>query len=229
MAEPFFKTVPESEADFFEAGFNANPNATVVRKDNGDGTVTFTVTIGANPANAGPSGADDAPAGGAAVAPAGVAAIAAAGAAAVTFEEHVTGLGLTHFSAEEFLQKGSQHSDVNSPAFGLNTAPPSKLWPNLDAVAKVLDQFRASVANPVIISSAYRSPPYNNSIGGAVNSRHMKFDALDFSVRGSPVGPADWASVLKIMRDNGVFKGGIGAYSTFVHVDTRGTNVDWLG
>jgi hypothetical protein len=62
MPEPLFKTVPASEADFFETSFKADPNATVERKDNDDGTVTFTVTIGAQPENAGPSGAENGPA-----------------------------------------------------------------------------------------------------------------------------------------------------------------------
>jgi hypothetical protein len=29
------------------------------------------------------------------------------------------------------------------------------------------------------------------------------------------------------MRREGIFKGGLGKYKTFVHVDVRGKNADW--
>ena len=150
-------------------------------------------------------------------------------AAASDFEAHIAALGLKHFRAAEFLVKGSQHSNPASDAFGMNADPPQALWSNIDAVASVLDRFRASVGKPVLISSAYRTKAYNKAIGGASESRHMFFNALDFSVRGSPVGPAEWAAELRQMRDAGAFKGGIGVYSSFVHIDARGENIDWVG
>jgi lysozyme len=57
----------------------------------------------------------------------------------------------------------------------------------------------------------------------------VKFNAIDFIVRGSPVGPTEWANALRQMRSAGRFKGGIGTYPGFVHVDTRGSNADWNG
>jgi hypothetical protein len=54
----------------------------------------------------------------------------------------------------------------------------------------------------------------------------MEFRALDFKVVGAG-GPPDWAKILKRYRDEGMFSGGIGAYGTFVHVDTRGYRADW--
>lgn len=145
------------------------------------------------------------------------------------FTIYIESLGLNFFKPYEFLVKGSAHHNPSSPAFGLNTDPPAELWLNLQPVARVIDEFRRRVQRPVTISSAYRSPTYNKAIGGATNSRHTFFDALDFSVQGSPVGPLQWAAVLKEMRSTGFFKGGIGVYSSFVHVDTRGGNADWTG
>lgn len=145
------------------------------------------------------------------------------------FDAHIAALGLRHFKPYEFLVKGSQNDNPSSPAYHLNTDPPQALWSNIDATARVIDELRQRLGRAIVLSSVYRSPAYNDAIGGAGDSQHTHFRAVDFSVRGSPLGPADWASALREMRSSGFFKGGIGVYATFVHVDTRGTNVDWNG
>ena len=145
------------------------------------------------------------------------------------FGRFIGGLNLRFFKAYEFLVKGASHNNPSSSAYLLNTDPPRDLWNNVADVARVIDEFRARVERPVTISSAYRSPAYNAAIGGASSSQHMQFRALDLSVAGSPVGPLQWANVLRDMRGSGIFSGGIGVYSSFVHVDTRGANVDWAG
>ena len=38
---------------------------------------------------------------------------------------------------------------------------------------------------------------------------------------------SDVVDVLQQMRSSGLFSGGIGKYTSFVHVDTRGHNADW--
>jgi hypothetical protein len=50
----------------------------------------------------------------------------------------------------------------------------------------------------------------------------MRGGALDLS--GSPV---TLRRILREMRDEGLFRGGIGRYPTFTHVDVRGKNADW--
>lgn len=142
------------------------------------------------------------------------------------FVAFVTSLALKHFKPYELLTMGHQHTDPGSPAYGLNQAPPRALWNNIALTVQVLDELREVLGAAIVISSAYRSPAYNAAIAGAGGSQHMNFNALDFSVR-STSSPADWAATLKQMRASGRFKGGIGVYSTFVHLDTRGTNADW--
>jgi hypothetical protein len=143
-----------------------------------------------------------------------------------SFENFFNALGMRHFRANEFLYLGDAHDDQDSPALGLNCLPPPELWPNIVPTARVLDELRARLDAPVILNSVYRAPAYNTAIGGVHDSQHMAFRAADLVVR-SASAPSDWAAVLKQMRTEGVFHGGIGVYNTFVHLDTRGTNADW--
>ena len=139
------------------------------------------------------------------------------------------------FNAREFLVKGRSHSDSNHRGYGLNTDPPRDLWPNILPTVRVLDTLRERLGYAVILSSVYRSPAYNRAIGSSnppdphtqdgVGSQHPRFTAADF--RGAEGTPAEWAAELRRMRSEGLFRGGIGVYETFVHVDTRGTNADW--
>lgn len=132
---------------------------------------------------------------------------------------------IRHFRADEFLVMGGSHVSRGSRAFGLNAQPPSALWRNMEPTAKVLDELRERLGTPIRTLSAYRSPAYNRAIGGARRSQHLAFRAVDFVAdRGSP---REWAAELRRLRTEGLFKGGIGTYRTFVHIDTRGTNRDW--
>jgi uncharacterized protein YcbK (DUF882 family) len=106
----------------------------------------------------------------------------------------------------------------------LNTDPPRALWPSLLAVVKVADEARHRIGRPLRINSAYRSPAYNRAISGASRSVHVQGGALDLS--GSP---ATLHRILTQMRREGLFRGGIGRYKTFTHVDVRGRDADWQG
>lgn len=91
---------------------------------------------------------------------------------------------------------------------------------------KVVDRLAAELDQPVKeIISAYRSPSYNARCSGAKRgSWHKSNVALDvkFPVRASVV-----SSKVRALRSRGLFKGGVGHYSSFTHVDTRGQSVDW--
>lgn len=127
-----------------------------------------------------------------------------------------------HFKWHEFLVKGASHQQNHQ-----NTDPPSDLWANVIPLARVLDRIREEIGHPVVLTSVYRSPAYNATLPGAAkSSQHMQFRAADFKVPGHGMA-ADWHAVVKRLRDGGLFSGGIGKYNTFVHVDTRGVNVDW--
>jgi hypothetical protein len=136
------------------------------------------------------------------------------------FQRLLDEAGVRYFTADEVFFRGARDAKLN-----LNTDPPRSLWPSLLAVTKVADEARHRIGRPLRINSAYRSPAYNRALpGSASNSIHMKGGALDLS--GSP---ATLHKILTQMRKEGAFKGGIGKYRTFVHVDVRGKNADWQG
>ena len=107
-----------------------------------------------------------------------------------------------------------------------NSLPPKSSWKQMAATLKVVDKMITRMGSPLReVTSAYRSPRYNRAVGGKSRSYHMQNMALDLQFSG--VSPYHAAYVAKQLRAQGHFKGGIGRYSSFVHVDTRGSNVDW--
>lgn len=139
------------------------------------------------------------------------------------FASFIATLGLQHFSASEFLVMGGSNS--SGACAGRNHPPPRSLWANIASTARVLDRLRSELALPIRLTSVYRNQPYNTCIAGAGLSQHMRFNAADFTVSGA--SPSQSAAKLLELRDAGFFHGGVGLYSTFVHVDTRGNNATW--
>jgi len=107
-----------------------------------------------------------------------------------------------------------------------NTLPPRKTWKKIGATLKIIDLLADEMGVPVkAIVSAYRSPRYNRAVGGKSHSYHMSNLAIDIQFHGA--SPWRVASVARFLRKKGKYSGGVGRYSTFVHVDTRGYNADW--
>lgn len=160
----------------------------------------------------------------------GLEAAAAALSPAAEFERFVDGLGLPNFRGSEFTPYWSRTRNGVS-----NSAPPSPRWNNIVPTLAVLQHFRTDFGSPVHLLSTFRSEEYNRAVGGAKESQHVRFRAIDFSV--SSGTPAQWAKRLRSYRrrrftipgtgNTFEFKGGIGVYSGFVHVDTRDTIADW--
>ena len=91
---------------------------------------------------------------------------------------------------------------------------------------RVADEISVRLGTSVkIVTSAFRSPSYNARCPGAKpNSCHKQNFALDLSFHASTHSVARAA---RNIREEGKFRGGVGRYSSFTHVDTRGYNVDW--
>ena len=107
-----------------------------------------------------------------------------------------------------------------------NTLPPQNLWEKLAPTLKAADEIRERLQVPLCrITSGYRSPRYNANIPGAVKgSYHTRNQALDLVYFCSPRKAFEMALQL---RKEGFFRGGIGFYPTFIHLDTRGYAATW--
>ena len=94
--------------------------------------------------------------------------------------------------------------------------------PTLRVVDSLADRLDVPVKE---IVSVYRTPAYNARCPGAKsNSYHLLNNAMDI-VFTCPPGKV--AAMARAMRSAGLFKGGVGRYGSFTHIDTRGTNADW--
>lgn len=88
----------------------------------------------------------------------------------------------------------------------------------------VLQKIRDHFGKPVNINSAYRNDAYNKKVGGADYSQHKYGMAADINING--VSPATIAAYVETFMPN---TGGIGIYSSFVHVDVREARARWNG
>ena len=121
--------------------------------------------------------------------------------------------GITNFSPLEIADVGRQSSGVSL------SSPPLGLLSNALKLVDVLQWLRneGDVAS-VLVNSWWRSPEYNEAIGGVANSMHLTLGASDIvKVGWTPRQVAD-------LLESSPYKEqlGIGRYKTFTHVDVRG-------
>lgn len=93
--------------------------------------------------------------------------------------------------------------------------------PNL---VSLLQKIRTHFGKAVTITSAYRTPGHNKSVGGTTYSQHLYGTAADIKVSG--VSPQKVAAYAETILPG---KGGIGIYDTFVHIDVRASCSRWRG
>lgn len=103
---------------------------------------------------------------------------------------------------------------------------PDNLLPNLHKlVLQVLQPLRTAWGQPLQVVSGYRSPAWNERVGGAANSTHLTAEGADIR----PLDPRDvpvLLATLQDMRARGQLPklGGLGVYKGWLHVDVR-----WVG
>lgn len=134
---------------------------------------------------------------------------------------YLSSLNLQRVSARQVLES---HAKQRGAVW--NTLPPRQTWKRMGYVLKVIDRLALEMnVSEVEVISAYRSPAYNARCAGAkTGSWHQANVAADvkFPVRASKV-----TATARELRDLGLFKGGVGGYWNFTHIDARGQNVNW--
>ncbi|MFP6864554.1 MAG: D-Ala-D-Ala carboxypeptidase family metallohydrolase [Roseibacillus sp.] len=137
------------------------------------------------------------------------------------YSDFLASLELRHLSPHEIIDP--HRGIVNGIA---NNLPPESLWEKLIPTLKVADEIRDRLELPLCrITSGYRTPNYNAVIPGAVRgSYHTRNQALDLIYFCTTRKAYDMAVKL---RQEGFFRGGIGLYPTFIHLDTRGYAATW--
>ena len=113
----------------------------------------------------------------------------------------------THFKVREFACRDGADAVLVAPR-----------------LVMVLESIRTHFNAPVTISSGYRTPQYNDQVGGVAHSQHCYGMAADIVVKGqTPQTVAAYAR--QLMPD----WGGVGIYKGFTHIDTRENKSDWKG
>ena len=112
-------------------------------------------------------------------------------------------------------------------AAGLNRLPPEALWPNILPTLDAADAIRDLFGAPLRVLSAYRSAAYNRKVGGAKDSYHLRYMALDLApVSAKPSEVARLYGCAVILRNKGLLRGGLGRYSWGIHIDC-GPSREW--
>jgi hypothetical protein len=137
------------------------------------------------------------------------------------YTEFLATIPLRYITPEEVIRPHRNIRDVVA-----NELPPRSYWRRMGKTLRVADEIRHRLGRPLYcINSAYRSPAYNAACPGTATwSYHMRNQALDLMFTG---GSAAAAEVAKKLREEKFFRGGIGTYPNFIHIDTRGSNATW--
>lgn len=124
-----------------------------------------------------------------------------------------------HFTLQEILTAGSTDYKLEDI--------PENLHSNIIPTLKVLEALREWYGKPIFLNCTYRSIAHNARVGGARNSLHLLFNAIDFTVSLKSDLPKLYEQLIQYdSKETFDFikakSMGIGRYPTFLHLDTRG-------
>ena len=103
---------------------------------------------------------------------------------------------------------------------------PKEVLINIQKLANQLQILRNKVGVSVKINSAYRCIKHNKSIGGVSNSQHVLGKASDVVISGFKASKT-FDLISDLINDGDMLQGGLGAYNSFTHYDTRKTKARW--
>lgn len=87
-----------------------------------------------------------------------------------------------------------------------------------------LQELRDKIGRPLLITSGFRCRSHNRKIGGSRNSYHCLGMAADVAV---PGGMTMEEFMMHVLSVDVFFHGGVGRYSSWVHVDVRKDAERW--
>lgn len=106
------------------------------------------------------------------------------------------------------------------------TDVPEEYMDNVRELAENLQVLRDFVGAPVYINSGYRTPEYNEEIGGSKNSQHTLAKAAD--IRTKKIRPKCLHIIIEgLIRTGKMKQGGLGLYDDFIHYDVRDGKARW--
>jgi len=134
---------------------------------------------------------------------------------------YLNSLGLKRISPAQVV---ASHAKAKGSVW--NTLPPKNVWKRMGYTLRVIERVALEMnVSQVEIISAYRAPAYNARCPGArAGSWHQANIAADVKF---PVAASKVAKTARELRDLGLFKGGVGGYWDFTHIDCRGENINW--
>ena|SRR3990170_2310758 len=122
----------------------------------------------------------------------------------------------------------TEHFDISEFDCHDGTEVPEDLLGNVKLLAENLEVLRKEIGKPIHVNSGYRTPAYNEKIGGEKNSFHKKAMAADITVAGLTPRQVHLA-IDRLLLSGKMRQGGLGLYKTFVHYDVRGVKARWNG
>lgn len=137
-------------------------------------------------------------------------------------QEKLDEVGIRYFTAEELTLQRRE---------GRHATPPGDKLHRIIPTVKIADAIRTGLGAPIRVVSGYRTPVYNNRVGGSPVSEHVNFRALDLQpidstrmeeMRAIAVAVVDLAR--KMGRNVALIH-----YPTFIHIDVgseRRRNLD---
>ncbi len=90
-----------------------------------------------------------------------------------TLDEYLKRNNIEHFSAHEITYLRQLKKNVE---------PPRKDWPNIITTLHLAEALRTALGCPLLVGNGYRPADYNKSVGGAKDSQHIYFRALDLDL-----------------------------------------------
>jgi zinc D-Ala-D-Ala carboxypeptidase len=83
-----------------------------------------------------------------------------------------------HFTLAEFTRSRKAQE------LGIDNTPPQELIPRIILLAEMLENIRAAVRSPIIVTSGYRCRALNQAVGGVTSSDHTQGHAADIVAPG---------------------------------------------